>query len=123
MDKKEEIIDRFNEVLSSFLNELKPFIGDSYIKKFKLVTSLSKKQPLKSFIQYVMPLQQKIVDRDETYFTDYDMSKDGNAISEFLHLNGLYNTLDGESKNNVWMYLSLLLAIAIEYLHNKNKKN
>jgi hypothetical protein len=122
MNTKEEKINTFNEVLLSFLTELKPFIGDAFLKKFKLVTSISKKQPLKSFIEYVLPLQQKIVDRDETYFTEYDMSKDGNAISEFLHLNGMYDTLDVNSKSNVWQYLGLLLAITIEYIQIKNKK-
>jgi hypothetical protein len=120
MNIKEQKINTFNEVLSSFLTELKPFIGDSYLKKFKLVSSLSKKQPIKSFIEYVLPLQQKIVDRDDTYFTDYDMSKDNNAISEFLHLNGLYDTLDQNSKDNVWQFLGLLLAITIEYIQIKN---
>lgn len=121
MNIKEQKINTFNEVLLSFLTELKPFIGDSYLKKFKLVSSLSKKQPIKSFIEYVLPLQQKIVDRDDTYFTEYDMTGGGGGISEFLHLNGLYDTLDQSSKDNVWQFLSLLLAITIEYIQIKNK--
>ena len=122
MNTVEEKINTFNEVLSSFLTELKPFIGDAFYMKFKVVSALSKKQPIKSFIEYVIPLQQKIIDRDETYFTDYKTSKDDNAISEFLHLNGMYDTLDQNSKDNVWQYLSLLLAITIEYIQIKNKK-
>lgn len=123
MTEKENKIKDFNDVLLGFLKELTPLMGDICLKRFKLVTALSKKQPIKSFIQYVVPLQEKIINQDDTYFTDYIQSDDDNEISRFLHLNGLYSTLNQQSKDTVWQYLRLLLAITIEYLQLKKIKS
>jgi len=71
-------------------------------------------------------MKDKILNRDETYFTNPDNhvdkvkeSKEENALDEIIRLKGIWEKLSDESKDNVWDMTTAMLIIAMEYLELK----
>lgn len=122
---KEKIM-QFNEILSSFLIQISPLVGTSYHYNFQLIVKANFGLPIEQFLVYALPLRDKILTRDESYFTNNDNHKDkiGDKIelNEIIKLQGIYSKLDSTSKTHVWDIIQALLVLGEEYLvMNKDK--
>jgi hypothetical protein len=124
-----EKIKQFNEILDSFLIQVSPLVGTSYHHYFQQVVKANSLLPIESFLIHVLPMRDKILNRDETYFINTDNHKDkiqddNNILNEILRLQGIYNQIDDTSKSNVWDIFQALLFLGEEYLiMNRDRYN
>jgi len=118
----------FNDLVESFLKQVSPIIGTSYHHYFTKLIKFNAVMPIQNFIYYAIPLQQKILDRDESYFTNVNNHveeankvKDivADPLDEIIRLKGIFEKLSNESKENVWDMTQAMLIISIEYLELK----
>jgi len=125
---KAEKIKTFNDLVESFLKQVSPIIGTSYHHYFTKLIKFNAVMPIQNFIYYAIPLQDKIMSRDESYFTNVDnhteeAKKVTNATSdpldEIIRLKGIFEKLSEESKDNVWDMTQAMLILATEYLELK----
>jgi hypothetical protein len=121
-----EKIRTFNDLVESFLKQVAPIIGTTYHHYFTKLIKFNAVMPIQNFIYYAIPMKDKILNRDETYFTNPDNhvdkvkeSKEENALDEIIRLKGIWEKLSDESKDNVWDMTTAMLIIAIEYLELK----
>ena len=121
-----EKIRTFNDLVESFLKQVSPIIGTSYHHYFTKLIKFNAVMPIQNFIYYAIPMKDKILNRDETYFTNPDNhvdkvkeSKQDNALDEIIRLKGIWEKLSDESKDNVWDMTQAMLIIAMEYLELK----
>ena len=121
-----EKIKTFNSILEDLLKQLEPIIGSSYHSYFTKYIKYNYVYPIQQFILYAIPMKEKILNRDETYFTNPDNhidkikeSKEENALDEIIRLKGIWEQLSNESKDNVWDMTQAMLIIAMEYLELK----
>jgi len=122
---KEKIM-QFNEILGSFLIQISPLVGTSYHYNFQRIIKVNFGLPIEQFLIYALPLRDKILSRDESYFNNNENHKDtiGDKVelNEIIRLQGIYSQFDSTSKANVWDILQALLILGEEYLvMNKNK--
>ncbi len=122
-----EKIKQFNEILDYFLIQISSLVGTSYHYHFQQIIKVNSILPIQQFLVYALPMRDKILNRDETYFTDNTNHKDkiGNnedTLNEIIRLQGIYSQLDSISKSNLWDILQALLILGEEYvLINKQK--
>lgn len=123
-----EKIRTFNDLVESFLKQVSPIIGTSYHHYFLKLIKFNAVMPIQNFIFYAIPLKDKILNRDETYFTNIENhtdtinnteNKSSNPLDEIIRLKGIYEKLSKESKDNVWDMTEAMLIIATEYLELK----
>jgi hypothetical protein len=120
-------VKEFNIIFKSFLKQIIPRIGKIYYFKYKLLVKCNSLMPIEQFIINVLPLREKIMNRDESYFVNNDNHKDHinndqELLNEVLRLQDIYFTLDDESKSNIWNILQALLVLSDEHLLlNKEK--
>lgn len=120
-------IKQFNEILDCFLIQIAPHVGSSYHHKFGQIIKYNSVMPIEQFLVYALPLREKILNRDESYFSNQNNHKENIGdnqyyLDEILRLQNIYFNLDTESKSNVWDIFQALLILGEEYLKmNLNK--
>ena len=124
-----EKIKTFNNLVESFLKQVSPIIGTSYHHYFLKLIKFNAVMPIQNFIYYAIPLKEKILNRDESYFNNPENhEKDANEaasfvqsnpLDEIIRLQGIYQQLSDESKENVWDMTQAMLIIAMEYIELK----
>ena len=122
-----EKIKQFNEILSSFLIQVSPLVGTTYHRQFQEIVKYNSLLPLEQFLVHALPVRDKIISRDETYFSNTTNHKDQigndeNILNEILRLQDIYVQLDETSKSNVWDIFQAMLILGEEYIKiNKQK--
>jgi hypothetical protein len=86
------IVKQFNEILGSFLIQVSPLVGTTYNNRFEIIIKLNNKLPMEQFLIYALPLREKILNRDETYFSDENNIMVGNKISILYMKSGTKKT-------------------------------
>jgi len=109
----------FNEILESLLVQMSPIIGTTYYTKYQIIIKVNALLPIKQFHLYVMPYQDKILNKDESYFADdtivTNLDVNIKYINKILKLQNIYVKLDKESRENVWQIFQCLLVLATEW--------
>lgn len=119
-----QIIKSFNEILDSFLIQISPLVGTTYHHQFQLIIKVNSQLPIKQFLVYALPLRDKILNRDETYFINSENHKDqikdnNNTLNEILKLQNVYSKLDELSRSNLWDIFQAMLILGEDYIKNK----
>jgi hypothetical protein len=122
-----EIIKNFNMILESFLTQITPLVGTFYIHKFQLIIKYNSTLPIEKFLVHALPLRDKILNRDETYFSNNDnhtdvVGDDDFIISEILRLQNIYLKLDETSRSNLWDIFQAMLILGEDYIRLKVTK-
>ena len=122
-----EKIKQFNEILSSFLVQISPLVGTTYFSQFQMIIKYNSVLPIEQFLVYALPLRDKILTRDESYFNNNTNHKDtiGNnesTLNEILRLQNIYSQLDETSRSNVWDIFQAMLILGEEYINIKFTK-
>ena len=119
-----EIVKQFNEILSSFLLQIMPSVGGKYHKRYNILIRLNSASGIEKFLVRVLPVRDKIINRDESYFTKKaraeDFDNDTEQIDEIVGLQGVYHTFDEKSKKNVWDIFQALLILGEDYIRIRN---
>ena len=125
---KVEKIKLFNEILENLLLQLSPKIGSGYHFWFLFYLKINAITPINNFWFFAEPLEKKILNRDETYFTNPDNHTDTVkkydkenkvGLDEILRLKGIYEELDSDGRNNLWDITQALFITAKEYIELK----
>ncbi len=120
-------VKEFNDILGSFLIQLSPLVGTTYCRSFETIVKFNNKLPMEQFLTYALPIRDKILNRDETYFTEDTNIKEkvGNnttTINEILRLQDIYHKLDEVSRDNVWDIFQAMLILGEDYIKLKQEK-
>jgi hypothetical protein len=121
-----KIVTQFNEVLESFLDQLSPTIGTKYANKFRFYVSMDTTMAIEKFLVHALPVREKILKRDDTYFTSSECTgntTDNNIMTEIIQMQTIYHKLDNESKKNLWDIFQALLLLGEEYIKVTRLKN
>ena len=123
-----EIIKNFNLILESFLLQITPLVGSFYINKFQLIIKVNSTLPIEKFLVHALPLRDKILNRDESYFADNSnhegkVGDDDFIINEILRLQNIYYKLDETSRSNLWDIFQAMLILGEDYIRLKVSKN
>jgi len=123
-----EKIKSFNEILSSFLIQIAPLVGSTYHSRIQVIIKCNSSLPIEQFLVHALPLRDKILNRDESYFIDKTISyveecnNKKSKLDEILRLQNIYFKLDEKSKSNVWDIFQAMLVLGEEYVSiNQNK--
>ena len=123
-------VKQFNEILSSFLIQLSPIIGTTYSYQLDKIIKCNSTLPIEQYCCYILPLKDKVINKDEAYFNNTENYKDEegrdisdmNTLEELFKLRNIFNKLNDESKANVWDIIHALLHLSEEYIIIKYKK-
>ncbi len=109
---KKNIISLFDELIETFPDE----------KDFILIRVVLKDQvPIQDimnhFLQFVLPLKDRIKERDETLFTESDVFYFGLDTIGCKGLRGVWvdGKLDEDNKNVIWQWLDSFIVIVEKY--------
>ena len=114
MNRKIEVIKKFNNILKSLLLQLSSIIGKKYFNKFCKIIKYNSIMPINYWSENCLDFKDQIMRRDEEYFIKRDIKKNNfkeNDIIEILKLKYIYNKVDNESKKNIWSYLQVHLFL------------
>ncbi len=119
-----EKIKQFNEILSSFLIQVSPLVGSTYNQQFETIVKYNSLLPIEQFLVHALPVREKILSRDESYFNDNTnhLEKIGDnsyVLNEILRLQNIYGQLDETSRSNVWDIFQAMLILGEEYVSIK----
>jgi len=119
------IIKKFNSIMTDLLEQVSPLLGKKYCIYFSQLIKVNSVLPIKNFVEYGIQHKKIIMDRNpdyflsnETYKTDvkkYYGDKADNKLMEILNFKIIYNTIDKDSRDNLWDIVIALLLLAEEY--------
>tara|TARA_B100000768_G_scaffold181829_2_gene206733 strand:+ start:3960 stop:4328 length:369 start_codon:yes stop_codon:yes gene_type:complete len=116
---KVEKVKQFNVMMETFLGQISPLVGTSYRHYFEKLVKANCIMPIKQFYIYVSPFKNKIITKDESYFTESQNFKEqitGDSIfQEIIRLTNIYEKLDNDNRNQMWMYFQALFVLSEEY--------
>ena len=117
-------VKQFNEILDSFLIQISPLVGTTYHHQFQQLIKYNSILPIEQFLVYALPLRDKILNRDETYFENNEnhmetIGQNETILNEILRLQNIYIKLDELSKSNVWDIFQAMLILGEEYIKIK----
>jgi hypothetical protein len=121
----QSIVSEFNEILSSFLKQITPIVGNSYYNNFNLLSEIQPNLVIEQFLVNALPVRDKILNRDESYFLETnhgDKTDSENIMQEIFKIQTIYTQLDDDSKSNLWDIVKAMLFLGEEYIRlNQNK--
>ena len=116
---KSDYIKKFNNLVTSLLSQLSPIIGSKHYRNYNLFIKVNSMIGLNHFLEYMLPLKNKIIKKDESYFISCELpdelKKDKIILDEILRLKDIYYQVDNKSKESLWIYLQSMVGIAEEY--------
>ena len=109
-------VKNFNEILSNFLIQISPIIGSTYASQINNIIKYNAILPIEQFCCHALPLREKILNKDETYFINIEnhnneIKNDVDKLNEILKLKDIYSTLDDDSKSNICDIFQALLVL------------
>lgn len=76
MTSTSDIIKNFNSIFESLLAQLSPVIGSTLSYNYQIIIKYNAIIPIDQFLIYALPIRDKIINRDETYFLNTDTQTD-----------------------------------------------
>lgn len=127
LDIRTNTIKQFNTVFEDFLDKISPITGKFYYNSFKQLTKINAVIVIKQFENFVLPHQDEIENRNESFFFnnpdkyigEHNMNKDDGFIrGEVDKIREIYNDIDDDTKNMIWKYFNALLKLCIIYTNS-----
>jgi hypothetical protein len=115
-----DIIKEFNKISIDFLEQTSKHVGKKYLNKFKLATSVNSVYAIDRFIINVLQYKPFIVNKDETFFLNKEVSAE--FVKDVEWIKDIYFKYDNESKGHVWDTVLALVCLAEERHNIKNNK-
>ena len=122
-----EKIRQFNDIIGNFLSQLSDTIGTTYYTYFENVIKYNSFMPMEQFLINVLPVRDKILNRDKDFFADKNKSEkkfghDAEKMNAIFKLQDIYQTLDEDSISNIWDIFQALLVLGEEYIQLNQSK-
>ena len=114
------ILQEFKKVLISFVDELIgqfPKEADFVILRIFLKDQSQVLKIMNDFVRKLLPLKQKVVDRNEEFFLNSDSLFEQFSRNKVNHFKRLWRapTLDDEDKNVIWSWFDSFIYLAEKY--------
>lgn len=132
-----EKVKQFNEIICSLLIQVSPFVGSTYANKFEQIIKYNSHLAIEQFLIHALPIRDKIINRDESYFCCREnlensinsseviqtvLESNTNMVNDILKLKGIWEKITLESQSNVWDIIYAMLILGEEFLVlNKSK--
>lgn len=116
-------ISRFNKIVDKFLDELHTILPNEkdiviFQSQVGVATMVDKEKILKSFIQFVYPHKEHIINKNEEFFLGDELSIKKDYMADAIHLTDLWkNKLSPENKEVVWKYFQVMTVLAEKSLN------
>lgn len=116
MDKN--ICIQFNKIVNNFLDELQQILPEEkdiviFKSQVDITIMINPNKILNSFIKYVYPYKQNIMEKNESFFLGDGVSIQQDYMSNAIHLTDLWKTkLSDTNKEIVWKYFQVMTIIA-----------
>jgi len=114
-----EIIKQFNDVLESFIVQITPIVGSSVKTKFDLLVQMNSVLPIEKYLLYALPMRDKIMKRDESYFINNENHKDDEVLDLIITVKNVYHQMGKASRDSIWDIFQAMLILGEEYLRIK----
>lgn len=123
-----EIVNNFNSQADDLMSQMYACSQDYDIKvyhnMFRKLKSFNATKAIEQFIIYVLPYKEKIYEDDESFFlskSSADLVGDASEYSmmQSLKFKDLWQTLNDESKDNIFKFFKVMVYFAEEYLKIK----
>lgn len=125
---KVEIIKNFNTILSDFLQQVSPLVGNTYYTKLKLILKVNNTYPIQRFSKYALQHEEQIINKNPEYFMNETTYKEEIVknygensdiyMDKILHFKEIYINVDEDSQENLWSIIQALLLLAKEYVNH-----
>lgn len=122
-----QIVKDFNALLEAVIQQVAPLTGNSYHLLFKNLIKMNALLPIQTFNQHAFKWKKQIDERDEAFFLNaenvkaaandagHDISDNEAVLTQMFHLQGVWNNLDKNSKDNLWEMLQALMMLGEQY--------
>ena len=116
----------FNKVLEDFITELSEmYPSDKEIDLAKNTIYLLKKtnprKLIEFFYQYFLPFEEKIKNKDESFFIsrnyDEDVSEYVKSLNVITNLKKYWEEMSVQTKNNIWLYMQIMIKLCKKYMN------
>lgn len=123
-----EVVNNFNSQADDLMSQMYACSQDYDIKvyhdMFRKLKSFNATKAIEQFIIYVLPYKEKIYEDDESFFLSKSSEELVGDTSEYsmmqsLKFKDLWQTLNNESKNNIFTFFKVMVYFAEEYLKIK----
>lgn len=120
-DSESKELSRFNSQVEKFLEHLHKILPNNKsisATRSQIISAqfITPTLVIDSFIKYVYPYKNKIMNKDESFFLEKDEKELGieqDYLSHAIHLKELWNgKLLEENKNTIWKYFQVLILLA-----------
>ena len=121
----------FLQQTDNFINELCTLFSNNndiliFREKYNFAKCANSKIIIEYFIQYILPLKQKIINKDETFFLDgggQEELKDNSELKFRDNIKKLWiNEMSDENKEIIWKYFKIFIILCEKYIvENINK--
>jgi len=122
-----QIVKDFNSLLEALIQQVSPLTGNSYHFLFKNLIKFNAILPIQTFNEHAYKWKEQIDNRDEAFFLNtenvknaanevgHDISENETVLNEIFHLQGVWSSLDKNSKDNLWEMLQALQMLGEQY--------
>ncbi len=116
----------FTKVLEDFITELSEmYPQDKEIDLAKNTIYLLKKtnprKLIEFFYQYFLQFEQKINNKDESFFInrdyDNDVSEYVKSLNVITNLKKYWKLMSEQTKDNIWLYIQVLIKLCKKYMN------
>ena len=122
-------IKKFNLTIDNLVNDIILVFPDyEYLRvfkeKFNLLIKFNVRKPIEYFKNSIYIYKEPIVNRNEDFFIKRNYNEDIKdlqydshwSLDQVLNLKDLWNELDDENKNIIWIYFNVLIKLVeLEY--------
>jgi hypothetical protein len=125
MSSTSQIRTLFISQLDAFVAELMNHFSDErelvlFCEKYNMIKGVNNKMVIDSFIQYVLPLKEKIVTKDESFFLNgggqEEIADDYSSRLRDILKNVWVSKMDEANREIVWKYFSVFIKITEKYV-------
>jgi hypothetical protein len=115
---KTRTIKKFNKMIDNFLSELHTILPNEkdiviFQSQLSVATMLNEKKILNSFVEFVYPYKNHILEKNEDFFMSDTIDVDKDYLSDSIHLKELWKTkLSDENKEVVWKYFQVMVLLS-----------
>lgn len=115
----------FISQLDAFVEELMNHFSDErelvlFCEKYNMIKGVNNKMVMESFIQYVLPLKDQIVNNDEGFFMNgggqEELSDDYSTKLRDILKNVWVAKMDDANREVVWKYFTVFIKISEKYV-------
>ena len=116
------IVSTFNEQILNFYYDLYKVdntIGTSYRNKILLLKNTTPHKIIEIFIESAYDYKDYIIKNDNSFFNELN---DEEFDESLVTIKNNWNSYSDNTKENIWLYLNVLIKLCDKYIESKQEK-